>query len=58
MMFPQFIELHCTYLNGGSLNLQESKFLKDIPVVIMSSENEPSRINRLGEFSNMFLLKF
>lgn len=51
MMFLQCIELHCTYLNGGSLNLQESKSLKDIPVVIMSSENEPSRINRLGEFS-------
>lgn len=26
--------------------IKESKFLKDIPVVIMSSENVPSRINR------------
>lgn len=28
------------------IDLQESKSLKDIPVVIMSSENVPSRINR------------
>lgn len=29
--------------------IKESKSLKDIPIVIVSSENIPSRINRWGE---------
>ncbi|XP_015866261.1 two-component response regulator ORR10-like [Ziziphus jujuba] len=38
--------------------IKESKSLKDIPVVIMSSENIPSRINRcLAEGAEEFLLK-
>ncbi|CAO2816148.1 unnamed protein product [Amaranthus hypochondriacus] len=38
--------------------IKESKNLKDIPVVIMSSENIPSRINRcLEEGAEEFLLK-
>ncbi|KAJ6853079.1 two-component response regulator ORR9-like [Iris pallida] len=38
--------------------VKESSFLKDIPVVIMSSENEPSRINRcLEEGAEEFFLK-
>ncbi|XP_020685250.1 two-component response regulator ORR9 isoform X1 [Dendrobium catenatum] len=38
--------------------IKESCFLKDIPVVIMSSENLPSRINRcLEEGANDFFLK-
>ncbi|PRQ55381.1 putative response regulator and transcription factor RR-A-type family [Rosa chinensis] len=38
--------------------IKESKSLKDIPVVIMSSENEPSRINRcLEEGAEEFFLK-
>ncbi|KAF3956262.1 hypothetical protein CMV_018594 [Castanea mollissima] len=37
---------------------QESKYLKDTPVVIMSSENMPSRINRcLEEGAEEFFLK-
>ncbi|XP_057523612.1 two-component response regulator ORR9-like isoform X2 [Amaranthus tricolor] len=37
---------------------QESENLKDIPVVIMSSENIPARIDRcLEEGANEFLLK-
>ncbi|KAL5062247.1 hypothetical protein RYX36_023984 [Vicia faba] len=37
---------------------QESKSFKDIPVVIMSSENVPSRINRcLEEGAEEFFLK-
>ncbi|KAF7836190.1 two-component response regulator ORR9-like [Senna tora] len=40
------------------IDLQESKSLKDIPVVIMSSENVPSRINRcLEEGAEEFFLK-
>ncbi|OAY74465.1 Two-component response regulator ORR9 [Ananas comosus] len=39
-------------------NQQESSSLKDIPVVIMSSENVPSRINRcLEEGADEFFLK-
>ncbi|KAL1338758.1 hypothetical protein HN51_033356 [Arachis hypogaea] len=38
--------------------IKESKSLKDIPVVIMSSENVPSRINRcLEEGAEEFFLK-
>lgn len=38
--------------------MQESKSLKDIPVVIMSSENVPSRINRcLEDGADEFFLK-
>ncbi|RZC77646.1 hypothetical protein C5167_001850 [Papaver somniferum] len=38
--------------------IKESSCLKDIPVVIMSSENEPSRINRcLEEGAEEFLIK-
>lgn len=38
--------------------IKESTSLKDIPVVIMSSENEPSRINRcLEEGAEEFFLK-
>ncbi|ONI20811.1 hypothetical protein PRUPE_2G034700 [Prunus persica] len=38
--------------------IKESHVLKDIPVVIMSSENEPSRINRcLEEGAEEFFLK-
>ncbi|KAK7283937.1 hypothetical protein RIF29_13687 [Crotalaria pallida] len=38
--------------------IKESKTLKDIPVVIMSSENVPSRINRcLEEGAEEFFLK-
>lgn len=38
--------------------IKESQSLKDIPVVIMSSENVPSRINRcLEEGADEFLLK-
>ncbi|CAN6567132.1 unnamed protein product [Malus baccata var. baccata] len=38
--------------------IKESNVLKDIPVVIMSSENEPSRINRcLEEGAEEFFLK-
>ncbi|KAJ6802741.1 two-component response regulator ORR9-like [Iris pallida] len=38
--------------------VKESSFLKDIPVVIMSSENVPSRINRcLEEGAEEFFLK-
>ncbi|MCL7052281.1 hypothetical protein MKW94_016843 [Papaver nudicaule] len=38
--------------------IKESSCLKDIPVVIMSSENEPSRINRcLEEGAEEFFLK-
>ncbi|KAI4323541.1 hypothetical protein L6164_023138 [Bauhinia variegata] len=38
--------------------IKESKSLKDIPVVIMSSENEPSRINRcLEEGAEEFFMK-
>ncbi|XP_022139151.1 two-component response regulator ORR4-like [Momordica charantia] len=38
--------------------IKESESLKDIPVVIMSSENVPSRINRcLEEGAEEFLLK-
>ncbi|XP_056690693.1 two-component response regulator ORR9-like [Spinacia oleracea] len=38
--------------------IKESKYLKDIPVVIMSSENIPSRINRcLEEGAEEFFLK-
>ncbi|KAK8916457.1 Two-component response regulator ARR9 [Platanthera zijinensis] len=38
--------------------MQESSMLKDIPVVIMSSENLPSRINRcLEEGADEFFLK-
>ncbi|KAL5720051.1 Two-component response regulator Orr10 [Ranunculus cassubicifolius] len=38
--------------------IKESSFLKDIPVVIMSSENVPSRINRcLEEGAEEFFLK-
>ncbi|XP_009361964.2 two-component response regulator ORR9 [Pyrus x bretschneideri] len=38
--------------------IKESNVLKDIPVVIMSSENEPSRINRcLEEGAQEFFLK-
>ncbi|KAE9617187.1 putative response regulator and transcription factor RR-A-type family [Lupinus albus] len=38
--------------------IKESKYLKDIPVVIMSSENVPSRINRcLEEGAEEFFLK-
>ncbi|KAF5204350.1 Two-component response regulator [Thalictrum thalictroides] len=38
--------------------IKESSFLKDIPVVIMSSENVPSRITRcLEEGAEEFLLK-
>ncbi|EXB62659.1 Two-component response regulator [Morus notabilis] len=38
--------------------IKESKSLKDIPVVIMSSENEPSRINRcLEDGAQEFFLK-
>ncbi|KAF4388976.1 hypothetical protein F8388_026705 [Cannabis sativa] len=38
--------------------MEESKSLKDIPVVIMSSENEPSRINRcLEDGAEEFFLK-
>lgn len=33
--------------------MQESSRLKEIPVVIMSSENVPTRINRLGSFPCM-----
>jgi two-component response regulator (ARR-A family) len=33
--------------------IKESSSLRDIPVVIMSSENIPSRINRYGD--NSFL---
>ncbi|KAK4404785.1 Two-component response regulator ORR10 [Sesamum angolense] len=39
-------------------NHQESAFLRNIPVVIMSSENVPSRINRcLEEGAEEFILK-
>ncbi|PON98837.1 Two-component response regulator [Trema orientale] len=38
--------------------IKESKSLRDIPVVIMSSENEPSRINRcLEDGAEEFFLK-
>ncbi|RZC82738.1 hypothetical protein C5167_045525 [Papaver somniferum] len=38
--------------------IKESSCLKDIPVVIMSSENEPSRINRcLEQGAEEFLIK-
>ncbi|ONK78410.1 uncharacterized protein A4U43_C02F18480 [Asparagus officinalis] len=38
--------------------IKESSYLKDIPVVIMSSENVPSRINRcLEEGAEEFFLK-
>ncbi|KAJ6702933.1 TWO-COMPONENT RESPONSE REGULATOR [Salix viminalis] len=38
--------------------IKESKYFKDIPVVIMSSENVPSRINRcLEEGAEEFFLK-
>lgn len=38
--------------------IKESKYFKDIPVVIMSSENVPSRINRcLKEGAEEFFLK-
>ncbi|EPS61460.1 hypothetical protein M569_13338, partial [Genlisea aurea] len=38
--------------------VQESSYLRDIPVVIMSSENVPSRVNRcLEEGAEEFLLK-
>ncbi|XP_047319511.1 two-component response regulator ARR8-like [Impatiens glandulifera] len=38
--------------------IKESSFLKDIPVVIMSSENVPSRISRcLEEGAEEFFLK-
>ncbi|XP_050386571.1 two-component response regulator ORR9 [Argentina anserina] len=38
--------------------IKESKSLKDIPVVIMSSENEPARINRcLEDGAEEFFLK-
>ncbi|KAF4393424.1 hypothetical protein F8388_023228 [Cannabis sativa] len=38
--------------------MEESKSLRDIPVVIMSSENEPSRINRcLEDGAEEFFLK-
>ena len=36
--------------NQMNMILQESSSLKDIPVVIMSSENIPSRINRWGKY--------
>lgn len=40
------------------LFLQNSKYLKDVPVVIMSSENVPSRIDRcLEEGAEEFFLK-
>ena len=38
--------------------MQKSKNLKDVPVVIMSSENVPSRINRcLEEGAEEFFMK-
>ncbi|XP_024021120.1 two-component response regulator ORR9 [Morus notabilis] len=38
--------------------IKKSKYLKDVPVVIMSSENVPSRINRcLEEGAEEFFLK-
>ncbi|KAK9682822.1 hypothetical protein RND81_10G098900 [Saponaria officinalis] len=39
------------------IRIKESKNLKDIPVVIMSSENIPARINRCMEGAEEFLLK-
>jgi hypothetical protein len=42
--------LNCKHLlnirHGISVYLQESSALKEIPVVVMSSENVPHRINR------------
>jgi two-component response regulator (ARR-A family) len=38
--------------------IKESSALRDIPVVIMSSENIPSRINRYGDNSSIFELMF
>jgi two-component response regulator (ARR-A family) len=38
--------------------MQESSRLKEIPVVIMSSENVPTRINRLGFFHAQVLEAF
>lgn len=39
---------------GILFDMQESKSLKDIPVVIMSSDNIPSRINRWGKLRIFF----
>lgn len=37
--------------------IKESKSLKDIPVVIMSSENVPSRINRYCQKKHIVIFK-
>ncbi|KZV48679.1 hypothetical protein F511_26127 [Dorcoceras hygrometricum] len=43
---------------SSSVNNNESSVMKDVPVVIMSSENVPTRINKcLEEGAQMFMLK-
>ncbi|KAL3834749.1 hypothetical protein ACJIZ3_009485 [Penstemon smallii] len=47
-------------MNGYELlkKIKESSLMKDVPVVIMSSENVPTRINKcLEEGAQMFMLK-
>ncbi|KAK4489341.1 hypothetical protein RD792_005148 [Penstemon davidsonii] len=47
-------------MNGYELlkKIKESSIMKDVPVVIMSSENVPTRINKcLEEGAQMFMLK-
>ncbi|XP_048421123.1 two-component response regulator ARR17 isoform X3 [Pyrus x bretschneideri] len=46
----------CSYLQVS--NSKESSIMKEVPVVIMSSENIPNRINKcLEEGAQMFMLK-
>ncbi|KAL0015666.1 hypothetical protein SO802_002735 [Lithocarpus litseifolius] len=56
--FPPISAVGLTYSPPADMEIKESKSLKDIPVVIMSSENIPSRINRcLEEGAEEFFLK-